>query len=142
MKLSGDNNVVKLFLSDVKMRLEQHTLVSYSHILQVLATLLETVCGVTDLEKVTVIHLRQCVEHLQTTVIQVGKSRKPPENGKTLAVSTVRAHIRVWKAFFNWCYQEELIDKNPVVRLTPPRPTKRIIPAFSDEQVEKMLVLI
>ena len=139
MKLSGDDSVVKLYLSDVRMRLEQHTMISYTHILQVLVVLLETVCGVTELERVTVMHLRQCVEHLQTDVIPVEKSRRPPDNGKTLAVSTVRAHMRVWKSFFNWCYQEELIEKNPVLRLTAPRSSKHVIPAFSDEQVEKML---
>ena len=41
--------------------------------------------------------------------------------------------------FFNWCYQEELIDKNPVLRLKPPKLDKKIIPAFTTEQVEKML---
>ena len=138
MKLSGDNNVVKLFLSDVKMRLEHHTLVSYTQVLQVLVTLLETVCGVTDLERVTVIHLRRCVEHLQTDFVSTEKLRRSPDNG-TLSVSSVRSYIRVWKVFFNWCYQEELIEKNPVVRLAAPRPTKRVIPAFSDEQVQKML---
>ena len=138
MKLSGDNNVVKLFLSDVKMRLEHHTLVSYTQVLQVLVTLLETVCGVTNLEQVTVIHLRRCVEHLQTDFVST----------KSFAVLLTMEHYRFHqfalifacgKVFFNWCYQEELIEKNPVVRLAAPRPTKRVIPAFSDEQVQKML---
>ena len=140
MKLTGDNNVVKLFLSDLNTkRPSPHTIVSYTYILRVLMSALETVCGVTELERVTVIHLRQCVEHLLTNPVLATKSRRLPDNGKTLYIATVRNHIKVWKTFFTWCFQEELLDKNPVLRLSSPRADKRIIPAFSDEQVEKML---
>jgi len=139
MKLVGENNVVNLFLSDVKTRrLSPHTIALYTNVLQMLVTLLQTVCVVADLENVTVVHLRQCAEHLLTNPVPVRKSRRAPDNGVTLSVSTVRSHIRVWKVFFNWCYQEELLAKNPVLRLKSPKPDKRIIPAFSDEQVEKM----
>jgi len=140
MKLAGDNSVVRLFLSDVKSRrVSQHTITSYTYAVHLLVSLLETLCGVTDLEGVTVVHLRQCVEHLLTNPVPVVKSRRLPDNGSTFSISTVRTHIRVWKVFFNWCYQEELIDKNPVLRLKAPKVDKRIIPAFTDEQVEKML---
>ncbi len=140
MKLSGDDGVVNLFLSDVRSRRpSQHALVSYTHFLLVLINVLEMVCSVTDLEQVTVIRLRQCVEHLLTAPVPVIKSRRLPDNGSTLSISTVRAHMRVWRVFFNWCYQEELIDKNPVLRLKSPKADKRIIPAFTDEQIEKML---
>lgn len=139
MKLAGDDSVVKLFLSDMKTRrVSQHTITSYTYVLHLLVSMLETICGVTDLERVTVVHLRQCVEHLLINPVPVVKSRRPPDNGKTFSISTVRGHIRVWKAFFNWCYQEELIEKNPVLRLSAPKADKRIIPAFTDEQVEKM----
>ncbi len=140
MKLAGDDSVVKLFLSDVKSRrVSRHTITSYTYVLHLLVSMLEAVCGVADLELVTVVHLRQCVEHLLINPVPVVKSRRTPDNGQTLAISTVRAHIRVWKVFFNWCYQEELIDKNPVLRLKSPKADKRIIPAFTNEQVEKML---
>ena len=139
MKLSGDNSVVKLFLSDARMRLGHHSVVLYTYNLQVLVMLLESVCGVTELERVTVMHLRQCVEHLLTVPVPVAKSRRLPANGSTLSISSVRGHVRVWKLFFNWCFQEELIDKNPVLRLSSPKADKRIIPAFSDEQVAKMV---
>ncbi|HEX4202823.1 MAG TPA: tyrosine-type recombinase/integrase [Ktedonobacteraceae bacterium] len=47
--------------------------------------------------------------------------------------------MRIWKAFFNWCYQEDLLDVNPVSRLKSPKASKRITPSFTDEYVEKML---
>ena len=139
MKIAGDSSVVKLFLSDARMRLVHNSIVLYTYNLHVLVSLLESVCGVTELEQITVMHLRQCVEHLLTVPVPVMKSRRLPENGSTLSISSVRSHIRVWKVFFNWCFQEELIDKNPVLRLSPPKADKRIIPAFTDEQVAKMV---
>jgi len=140
MKLAGENSVVDLFLSDVRTRrVSEHTIISYTYALRMLVGLLETLCAVTELEQVTVVHLRQCVEYLLTNPVPVVKSHRTPDNGITFAISTIRTHIRVWKVFFNWCYQEELIDKNPVLRLKAPRADKRIIPAFTDEQVEKML---
>ncbi len=98
MMLSGENNVVKLFLSDLNTkRPSPHTITSYVYILRVLVSILETVCGVTELERVTVIHLRQCVEHLLTAPVALVKSYRLPDNGKTLSIATVRNHVKVWK---------------------------------------------
>lgn len=43
------------------------------------------------------------------------------------------------KVFFNWCYQEELIDSDPSVRLKTPRPEKRVLKTFRSEHIYKML---
>ncbi len=137
MKLDGENGVIQHFLMDVDNRLSDHSLVSYTHRLGVLARLLHDVCCVEDLEVVTVQHLRLCVQYLLNEPI-IGKSYRPLEDGK-LSVSTVRGYIRVWKAFFNWCYQEELIDSSPVARLKPPKASKHITPAFTTEHIEKMI---
>ncbi|TMC14964.1 MAG: integrase, partial [Chloroflexi bacterium] len=56
-----------------------------------------------------------------------------------LSANSVRAYVRVWKAFFNWCYQEELIEVDVVTRLRSPEPVKKIIPAFTVEHIQKML---
>src|ERR1041384_6251913 len=104
MKLVGGDGVIRHFLMDLEMRKRSpHTMASYSYILRLLALALEQVCQVTELEQVTVAHLRQCVRHLLAQHIKIEKSRRPPANGSTLAVSTIRGHITVWKVFFNWC---------------------------------------
>jgi integrase/recombinase XerD len=95
---------------------------------------------VTEVEQVTVNHLRQCIQFLQAYHVELKASRRPPANGLTLSVSTIRGHIRVWKVFFNWCYQEELIEKNPVIRLSSPKPVERVLPAFTEEQVQMMFM--
>lgn len=137
MELEGSDGVIHHFLLDVDNRLGDLTLRSYIHRLNVLFHLLSAICKVTELEQVTVLHLRQCVQHLLNNPIEI--KGRVPDNGHKLSVNTVKGYIRVWKAFFNWCYQEELIEVNPVTRLKHPKATKKIIPAFTQEHIEKML---
>ncbi len=140
MKLAGDDSVIKHFLLDMEVRKRsQHTLISYRHHLTLLANLLRTLCGISDLEQVTVIHLRQCVQYMLTKPVEFNTSGDLLDSGSVLSVASVRAHVSVWKVFFNWCYQEELLEKNPVARLSLPKPEKRIKPTLKDEHIQKML---
>lgn len=139
MEFLGDDGVIHHFLLDCQVRgLAPLTTVSYRHHLDFLANLLASLCGISDLEQVTVIHLRKCVQHISTVPTDTTKGRSSKEP-VPLSVSSVRGYIRVWKAFFNWCYQEELIDKNPVERLKLPRPSKRVIATFGPEHIDKIL---
>ncbi len=138
MKFEGKDGVLTHYLIDVDNRLGDLTLVSYTHRLGVLVQLLHDKCGVTDLEQVTVQHLRQCVQHLSTAPIDAGGRRTQNDEG-VLSTTTVKGYIRVWKAFFNWCYQEELITSNPADRLKSPKAPKKITPAFTEEHIGKML---
>lgn len=140
MKLTGEQGAVAHFLLTVQMRhYSPYTLARYTYALSVMTDLLESRCKVTELEQVTVLHLRQCVQHLMTAPVSTEKSRRPPQNGKTLSASSVCTLIRGWKVFFNWCFREELIEKNPAARLEFPKVEKKIKPSFSDEQVQAML---
>lgn len=143
MKLGGEKGAVAHYLMVLEMRnYSPYTLARYTYALNVLMQLLESLCQVTELEQVTVLHLRQCVQHLMITPIARQKSRRPPASGKTLAASSVCTLMRGWRAFFNWCFREELIEKNPVVRLDFPKIEKKRRPAFADEQLQKMLDLL
>jgi integrase/recombinase XerD len=102
-----------------------------------LADLLNTLYKVTELEQVTVLHLRQCVQHLLTAPAEAEGSHRHPV-GPTLSVSAVVTYMRPWRVFFNWCYKEELIEKNPVTRLENPKAPKKVKPSFSDEQAQRM----
>ena len=140
MKLGGEKGVIEHFLRDCDVKAySPHTLVSYRHHLLVLVRLLQTLCAVSELEEVTVLHLRVCVQHLMRTPTETvrGMYRK---DGDTLDVSSVAAYVRAWKSFFSWCYKEGLIDSNPAdKRLAIPKPSKKVIPTFTDEHIEKML---
>lgn len=142
------DETLKHYLIDVDNNRGDLTLLAYEQRLGALLRLLATVCkdqqgksvSVTELEQVTTLHLRQCVQHLLTAPIDLTTHRgRKPEFGETLAASTVKAYIRVWKSFFSWCYEEELIDVNPAERLKYPKVPKRIRPAFIAEQIESML---
>jgi len=141
MKLTGEKGVIRHFLRDCELKpLSPQTIKSYRHHLLVLVNLLETLCSIVELEEITVHHLRECVEHLLTTPSDnvKGVYRK---DGETLDIASVRAHVRVWKVFFNWCYREELINKSPAdSRLSLPKSPKKVTVTFSDEQIQQMLL--
>ncbi len=137
MKLT---EAVNHYLLNLKVRrCSPHTLEAYGYSLLCLVELLLSLCGVTELEQVTVHHLRSCVDHLLTVPVALQKSRRPPASGLTYAVSTVCSQIARWKSFFNWCFKEELIEKSPVLRLEFPKGEERVIDAFAEDQLQKML---
>ena len=131
------DETVQQFLLDAEIRSRsKFTLSSYRQKLGVVVRLLESLGKVTELESVTVSHLRQVVQHLLTQPL--GVRIQMPDN-RPLSVNSVRAYVRVTKAFFNWCYQEELIDKSPVARLSLPTDAKRIKATLKPEHIEEML---
>ena len=140
MKLGGEEGVLTHYMIDVGNRLGDMTLVSYTYRLGVLVCLLRDVCSVVEVEQVTVLHLRQCVQHLLTVPVKIARRRPESGNG-VLSISTVKGYIRVWKAFFNWCYQEELIPSNPAGRLKAPKAPKKVTPAFTDDHIQRMLAV-
>lgn len=96
----------------------------------------------------TVFHLRDCLQYLFTPeYIQESQgNKKRNRRGRAaidgvLADESVRSYVRIWKAFFNWCYMEELLEKNIAVRLSLPRPAKKVLHAFTNEHIERMLAL-
>jgi integrase/recombinase XerD len=140
MKLNGENGVIAHYLLDCRTRnLSQWTLSSYDRVLHLLADLLCKLCKIEELEQVTVLHLRQCVQYISSPSLQDKDVQGLRQDGKTLSAHSVRGYILVWKAFFNWCYQEELIEKSPVTRLKTPVLEKRIKPTLSAEDLQKML---
>ncbi len=136
MKL--DETINHYLLNLETRRYSIHTQIGYRQSLLVMVRLLSDLCCVTELEQVTVLHLRQCVQYLLNAPIE-RKRHRPPENGLTLATSTVCVYIRRWKSFFSWCFKEELLEKNPAVRLEYPQVDEKVIDTFSKDQLEQML---
>ena len=135
MKLS---DVVQHFLSDCRIRgRTQGTLVSYTQRLGVLVQVLATLCGVTELEQVTVFHLRRCVEYMMSPEFpSLGGAAR--ETG-VLALTTLKGYILVFKAFFHWCYQEELISQDVVARLRIPKVPEKVTRTLEPSHIEVML---
>lgn len=129
MMLDGEKGAIAQFIRDCQVRqLSNHTISNYTRYLRIMVDTLEKLCAVTELEQVTVSHLRECVLYLLS-----------PDYKAVLCANTVRIYIRAWKVFFNWCYQEELLDVNPTSRLKAPKPEKRVKQTFTPEQVQVIL---
>lgn len=56
-----------------------------------------------------------------------------------LAPGGIHAHARALRSLFNWAYQEELLDTNPVKRLEMPTVSKRRLPTVTTAQVRMLL---
>lgn len=85
-----------------------------------------TAKGIVNLNDVTPPILRQYLVSLQ--------ERKSPISNRyqvTLAKSA--------KTFFNYCVRDELLPENPFDRVKIPKQQKKILPAFSTEQVKTIL---
>lgn len=130
--------VANQFLLDLEVRGKTHsTLVDYRYRLGVLLGVLQDVCQITELEDVRIMHLRQVVQHLMTE--KHGYKRGRPCEGDTLSPATVRAFTRILKSFFHWCYLEDLVTSDPSARLVHPKIPVRVVPAFREEHIQRML---
>jgi site-specific recombinase XerD len=96
--------------------------------------------GVTDIEQITVGHLRAFLVHLQSAIADEENPRKPPNSeGRTISDLTLHGYAQVVKTFCRWLYLEELLDKDPSARLAMPKVGAYVIKPFSVEHLEAML---
>jgi len=62
---------------------------------------------------------------------------KPQDSG--LSGHTINTYMRSLRAFWCWLEDEGIIDKNPFCQLRIPKPPKKVIPTFSEEQIRALL---
>lgn len=55
-----------------------------------------------------------------------------------LAESSITNEYRTLNSFFNWMTREELIDRNPMIKLDPPKKRKKKKKAFTQMEVEML----
>jgi integrase/recombinase XerD len=133
------DEVVNQFLIDCEIRgLTGETISWYRKRLGLFVRKLEEVYKVTELEEVKIAHLRQFVQLLLGTKSGANNPRVPTQD-RPLSAFTVRGYVRVIKVFFGWCIDEELLDGNPSSRLVQPKAPDYLIPAFTPENIERML---
>jgi len=96
--------------------------------------------GVSNIEQITVGHLRAFLVELQGTIIDAENPRKPTNSeGRTISDLTLHGYAQVVKTFCRWLYLEELLDKDPSARLAMPKVGTYVIKAFTVEHLEAML---
>lgn len=134
-------HTIEYYISDCEIRgLTPPTILWYRQRLTLFASKLAEFASVTQLEEVTIAHLRQFVQVLMNTHANVNHPRKPTQD-RMLSPFTVRGYVRALKVFFNWCHQEDLIGSNPSARLVQPKAPDYLIATFTVEHVEKMLAV-
>jgi integrase/recombinase XerD len=139
MKISGERGVLQQFLLDCESRLINGSLRLYRRQLGVLIGFL-TSRGVVEIEEVKIVDLREYIHFLShsedNTVLYPDARRRIK---RSPGPSTVASHVRVIKAFFSWCVEEELLEKSPALRLAMPKIPKRVIVTLSSAQIDKIL---
>jgi integrase/recombinase XerD len=93
--------------------------------------------GVQQIESVTTHHLRAFVVHLQGMRANERNEYRPTSE-KPISPLTLHGYVRAFKAFFAWCYQEEIISKDPSVRIERPKVPHYLIPSFKPEHLAAM----
>lgn len=73
--------------------------------------------------------LRSFVQNYELTTDGVNKflSDLKCGNGK-------HGYYRALRAFCNWLYRNDYVKYNPIEKVDPPKPTKKILPSLSPEQ--------
>src|SRR5579859_6141559 len=123
---------VKGFLMDWELRgRSQATIRLYRSCLMVVARWLEGQ-GVTDVEDVTVAHLRAFILETQQRPAGAINPRRPQvADGHTPTPATMQSYVKATKLLFKWLAEEEVIGRNPALRLHKPTDVKRVVVTFS-----------
>jgi integrase/recombinase XerD len=139
MKLTGDKGVLAQFLMDCESRLADSSVVLYRRDLGLLVRFLGDK-GITELESVTIADLREFIHflsHAESNRDLYPHARHRLE--RCPSPVTIASYVRIIKAFFSWCVKEELLEKNPAVRLAKPKTPERVVHAFTPEHIARML---
>ncbi len=128
-------------LSRKSKKLSEKTMRWYRQKLSHFITFLAEEHEVTLLKQVDITLLREYVEDLRESKAYEGHPSKRSDDNELMTDHTIKGYVQVVKGFFNWCVQEELLTKNPAVRLENPTVGKYVIKTFSQDQIRSMLEL-
>jgi site-specific recombinase XerD len=90
---------------------------------------LESEHQINDLTQVGIEHIRAWLVWLRNTPSQ----RKMPRSSKT-----IESYCRQVMAFFRWCKDEDILNRDPTERLKLPKAEKKQIRVFSDEEIKRL----
>lgn len=136
MKIS---EAIKGYIIDCRTRRRSHrTIEWYQQKLNVFANWLSEEEDIHRLEQITIAHLRSFVLHIQSA--QVGRTTINKDGDMSqISPLTIKGYVQVIKGFCTWCHNEELIEKNPALRLQLPSVPDYMIPTFTQEHIKTML---
>jgi integrase/recombinase XerD len=96
--------------------------------------------GIANVEDVTINHLRAFVVATQERPAGSINPRRPPaSDGHAPTASTLQSYVKAIKVFCGWLVEEEIVDRNPALRLAKPTGTKRLRRSLAPKHIEALL---
>ncbi len=91
-----------------------------------------------EITNITAGDLRRFIIALQDTHKFSNHPFNKPQQAK-LSAQSIRTYCGGIKTFFSYLYRDELIESNPMEKVKMPKARKKVVPTFSEKEVEKLL---
>ena len=95
----------------------------------------------TDVTEISTRELREFILHLQQVKAFQHHPFTKPQN-KGLSGHAVNCYLRAIRAFWSWLVRDEITTSNPFARVKIPKPPRKVIATFSENQLNAMLRVI
>lgn len=118
-----------------------NTLRIYATAITILKKFLERKGYSTDVIEINPEEIREFINYLQNTKAFMDHPFTGPQK-KGLAGHTINCYLRAIRAFWGWLETEELIEVNPFYKIKVPKPPKKVITPFSEDQIRALLSVI
>jgi site-specific recombinase XerD len=91
-----------------------------------------------DATEVSHLDIREFILYLQQKpCFSSHRFTRPQDKG--LSAHTVNCYLRSLRMFFSWLMSEKVIDRNPFDRVKMPRVPRKVMPTFTDSQIQSLL---
>jgi len=119
----------------------QNTIRIYTTAISILERFLRRKGYSTDVIGIGPEEIREFISYLQNTKVFMDHPFTRPQK-KGLAGHTINCYLRAIRAFWGWLETEEMIEVNPFDRIKIPKPPKKVIIPFSEDQIRALLSVI
>jgi integrase/recombinase XerD len=93
---------------------------------------------ITDATQISQHEIREFIFHLQQKRCFSGH-RFNHTKDRGLSGHSVNCYLRSLRIFFSWLVSEGIIETNPFDRVKIPKPPRKIVPTFTDSQIQELL---
>ena len=91
-----------------------------------------------DVTQLSAHQIREFIQYLQQApAFENHRYTKPQARG--LSGHAINCYLRAIRAFWSWMVREEIIYSNPFAKVTIPKAPRKVIPAFSESQLQALL---
>jgi integrase/recombinase XerD len=118
-----------------------NTIRIYTTALGILGRFLERRGFPTDVTRIGPEEIREFIGYLQNTKAFMEHPFTGPQQ-RGLTGHTINCYLRAVRAFWSWLVAEEFIETNPFNKITIPKPPKKVVTPFSEEQIRSLLSAI